>query len=151
DGVGINGIAPGVKLAALKISGWCGSAYDTTLLEGFLWAADHGIDVVSISFGGYLDRSTPDGRTLYHLYVDVVKYAREHGTVIAASAGNEHVMVGKNGKVLSHGQLSTPGAPLDDLYGQFQTPGGVPGVVDVSSTGNVVAASSATCDPAAAN
>jgi lantibiotic leader peptide-processing serine protease len=151
DGVGINGIAPGIKLQALKISGWCGSSYDTTELEAFLYAADHGIDVVSISFGGYLDRHQPGGNLLYHLYRATVQYARNHGTVIAASAGNEHVLVGKNGQVLSHGQLSAPGAPLPDLYGQYEVPGGIPGVIDVSSTNNVVAAPSATCDPAKAN
>src|SRR5438445_282196 len=30
DGQGMNGIAPKVDLVALKISGWCGSAYDST-------------------------------------------------------------------------------------------------------------------------
>src|SRR5262249_26565002 len=124
---------------------------DPTELEAFLWVADHGTEAVSISFGGYIDRTQPGGNLLYHLYKAAVQYARDHGTVIAASAGNEHVLVGKNGQVLSHGQLSAPGAPGADLYGQYEVPGGVPGVVDVSSTGNVVAAASATCDPAGMN
>ena len=45
---------------ALKISQWCGSAYDSEILGAFLYAADHGINIVSISFGGYLDQSDPD-------------------------------------------------------------------------------------------
>ncbi len=45
---------------ALKISQWCGSAYDSEILAAFVYAADHGINIVSISFGGYLDRSDPD-------------------------------------------------------------------------------------------
>ena len=32
DGAGINGIAPGVNLVSLKISEWCGSAYDSSIL-----------------------------------------------------------------------------------------------------------------------
>ncbi len=144
---GINGIAPKVGLVALKISGWCGSAYDSTILDAFLVAANAGIDVVSISFGGYLDRSTPDGRLLYQDYVDVVKYARAHGTVIVASAGNEQTRIGAGGRVLSHGSLTTPGAAVGDFFGQYETPGGVPGVVDVSATGNVVNRPSASCPP----
>jgi subtilisin family serine protease len=60
DGAGINGIAPDVGLVSLKISEWCGVANDSEILQAFLWAADHGVDVLSISFGGYLDRSDPD-------------------------------------------------------------------------------------------
>jgi hypothetical protein len=147
NGTGINGIAPKVGLVALKISGWCGSAYDSTILDAFLVAANAGIDVVSISFGGYLDASTPEGRLLYQDYVDVVQYARAHGTVIAASAGNEHNRIGAGGLVLSHGSLTTPGGEIADFFGQYETPGGIPGVVDVSATGNVVNRSSGSCPP----
>src|SRR5439155_13298460 len=52
NNTGVSGIAPGIKLVSLKISGWCGSAYDSELLDAFIWAADHSLDVVSISFGG---------------------------------------------------------------------------------------------------
>jgi subtilisin family serine protease len=149
DGVGINGIAPKVNLVALKISQWCGSAYDSELLAAFEYAGAHHIDVVSISFGGYSDRSDPEQEAIYQAYVDTVATAREQGTLIVASAGNEHVRVGAGGKVLSHGQLSTPGDTAEDwpdLFGMYETPGGIPGVIDVSSSGNVVAAPTADCD-----
>jgi subtilisin family serine protease len=144
DGTGINGIAPSVKLVALKISGWCGSAYDSTILNSFIWAADHGLDVVSISFGGYLDRSDPFQDELYKLYVSTVKYARSLGTVIVASAGNEHTRIGPGGQVISHGILDIPPGGTD-LYGLWELPGGVPGVVDVSSTANYVKSAWNTC------
>src|SRR6266498_2970405 len=147
DGSGINGIAPKVGLVALKISQWCGSAFDSTILDAFVTAADMGINVVSISFGGYLDRADPEQNAVYKAYVAAVQYARSKGTVIAASAGNEHVRVGGGGKVLSHGSLTAPGDPVDDLFGLYEVPGGVPLVVDVSSTGNLVNPSSATCAP----
>lgn len=147
DGVGINGIAPDVKLVALKISEWCGSAYDSSILNAFYYAADHGIDVVSISFGGYLDRSDPDQDAIYQAYVDAVKYAARKGTVIVAAAGNEHVRIGDGGQVISHGPLTTPGAGFTDYYGLWENPGGIPGVVDVSATGNVVNPPSNSCDP----
>ena len=145
DGLGINGIAPNVKLVALKISQWCGYAYDSEILAAFTWAADHGIDVVSISFGGYLDLTDPDQAAVYQQYVKTVQYALRKGTLIVAAAGNEHVRVGAGGKVLSHGSLTTPGDAIADYYGMYETPGGIPGVIDVSSTGNVVNTPTASC------
>jgi hypothetical protein len=53
--------------------------------------------------------------------------------------------------VLSHGQLAIPGDAAEDwpdLFGQFELPGGAPGVVDVSATNRVVNRPSATCAPA---
>jgi lantibiotic leader peptide-processing serine protease len=145
DKTGINGIAPKVNLVSLKVSQWCGSAYDSELLAAFEYAAAHKIDVVSISFGGYADRSNPDDEAIYQQYVQTVAEARKAGTLIVASAGNEHVRIGAGGRVLSHGSFNVPGDELQDLYGLYETPGGVPGVLNVSSTGNVVAEPSADC------
>jgi Subtilase family len=145
DGKGINGIAPSVKLASLKISQWCGFAYDSTILDSFLFAADNGISLVNISFGGYLDGSDPNQVFILKAYADAVSYAKSKGTTIVAAAGNEHTRVGTNGKVTTHGTLTIPGDPLFDAFGFYEVPGGVTGVVDVSSVGNVVAAPSATC------
>lgn len=150
DGQGINGIAPRVDLVSLKISQWCGSAFDSELIAAFITAADLGVDVVNISFGGYLNRNNPDEETIYQAYIDAVEYARQHGTVIAAAAGNESRRIGDGGQVLSHGTLTAPGTKqqdFDDQFGNFETPGGVPGVVDVASTGNLVNAASASCPP----
>ena len=144
NGNSVNGIAPGVSLVALKISHWCGSAFDSEIMAAFIWAAEHGIDVVSISFGGYLDRSDPFQDAAYKLYESVLDYVTTFGTTIAASAGNEHTKIGTGGKVMSHGILSTPPGG-DDLFGLYEVPGGIKGVVDVSSTNNVVNAPSDTC------
>jgi subtilisin family serine protease len=150
NGTGINGIAPKVNLVALKISQWCGSAYDSEILDAFRIGANLGLDIISISFGGYTDITDPDQAAIYRAYVDTVAYARSKGTAIVASAGNDHVRVGAGGRVISHGPLTAPGtAPADflDYFGLFETPGGVPGVVDVSSTGRVTVPSSPTCPP----
>jgi len=145
DKVGVNGIASKVKLFDLKIADWCGSTWDSSILGAFEYAATHHFDVVSISFGGYLDRTAPDQEAIYQQYVTAVAKARAAGTLIVAAAGNEHVRLGKGGLVLSSGILNVPGDPLTDLHGLYETPGGIPGVVAVAATGNVVKAPSATC------
>jgi Subtilase family len=150
DGKGVNGIAPKVNLVSLKIAHWCGFSYSTTEIASFIKAADLGVDVVNISFGGYADRSNPDDELLYQAYIDAVAYARSKGTIIVAAAGNEHLRIGAGGKVISHGPLTTPGtdpADFQDYFGLYEVPGGIPGVVDVSSTGRVVNPSSASCPP----
>src|SRR5690606_13602846 len=133
---GVNGVAPNVKLVSLKISQWCGYAYDSTILSAFLYAASNDIDVVSLSFGGYLDRSDPEQDLIYSQYASAVALARSEGTVIVAAAGNEHVEIGDGGQVLSSGMLTTPGTLLDgflDLQGLYEIPGGIPSVVTVGS------------------
>jgi subtilisin family serine protease len=149
NGTGINGIAPKVNLVALKISQWCGSAYDSTILAAFVAAADLGLDIVNISFGGYLDRTDPNQDAAYRAYLSTVAYARSKGTLIVAAAGNEHVRVGAGGRVLSHGPTVTPAETpvFNDIIGQYEVPGGVPGVVDVSAAGRLVVPSSANCPP----
>ena len=147
DRQGVNGIAPKVGLVALKISQWCGAAFDSEIIAAFLYAADHGIDVVNISFGGYLDRTDPDQDLAYTQYVAAVRYALRHGTAIAAAAGNEHLRVGAGGLVLSHGSLTIPGDPLADFFGQYEVPGGIDGVLDVASTNNLVNAPDDACAP----
>ncbi len=47
--------------------------------------------------------------------------------------------------MLTHGILTTPGSTLTDVFGDWEVPGGVPGVIDVAATGNVVNTPSATC------
>lgn len=141
---GTNGIAPHVQLVSLKIAQNCGSAYDSNIIDAIAYAADHGIDVVSISFANYLDRASPDQNTIYQFYERVVNYAWKHGTIIIAAAGDDHTRIGAGGQVISHGVLSLPPGGTD-YFGRWEYPGGIPNVVDVSSTGNVVKASSPTC------
>jgi lantibiotic leader peptide-processing serine protease len=150
DGKGVNGIAPKVGLVALKISQWCGAAYDSEIIAAFLYAADHGIDVVNISFGGYIDRTDPDQDLAYAEYGAAVRYARRHGTTIVAAAGNEHVRVGEGGLVLSHGSLTIPGDPLVDYFGLYEVPGGIEGVLNVAATNNIVNAPDSVCAPGTA-
>ena len=93
---------------------------------------------------GYLYRSDPVQDAIYDLEVATVQYATRLGTVIAASAGNEHAKIGAGGEVISHGILDVPPGGTD-FFGFWQDPGGIPGVVDVGATGNVVKAAKGTC------
>lgn len=147
DGRGINGIAPDVGITSYKISDWCGGAYSSTLNYAFVVAADHGIDIVNISFGGY-DNPNDPASWLDHVIGDnATKYARKKGTLIVGAAGNERTRIMEDGRVDRHGILAVPGDPssFEDLYGWYESPGGYPAVVDVSATNNYAADVSESC------
>src|SRR4029450_11867869 len=93
----------------LKISQWCGFSSTAAELASFVTAADMGIDVVNISFGGYADPADPETAAAFQAYADAIAYARSKGTLIVGSAGNAHVRIGRNGRITSRGQLTAPG------------------------------------------
>ncbi len=145
DNKGINGIAPNVKIASLKISDWCGSAYGSTIANAFIWAADHGIDIVNLSFGGFSDLSDPAGFVEQQMSINAAKYAYNHGTAISHSAGNDSVRFEKDGRVTSYATATVPGDPLFVVQGYYLYLGAGDYIATVSSTGNVVAGTSDVC------
>lgn len=145
DGKGINGIAPNVKIAAIKISDWCGGAYDSTIAYGFIWGADHGIDVINLSFGGFIDISDPGGYASQQMAINAVKYAYAHGTAVAHSAGNDSTRLDQNGMVTSYAAATVPGDPLEVVQGLYTFLGVGDYMLTVSSTGNVVMPASEVC------
>jgi len=144
DGQGINGIAPNVQLVALKVAQNCGSSYDCEILDALVYAANNGLDVVNISLSKYLDRTDPEQNLIYSLYQSAVAYAVARGTVVVAPAGDDHTRIGTGGQVIRHSVLSAPPGGVD-RFGQWEVPGGIPHVVNVGATMNVVNSASATC------
>lgn len=146
DDRGINGIAPNVQISSLKISDWCGSAYSSTIANAMIWAADHGIDVVNLSFGGFGDPFTPDGQAEIAMEKAAAKYAWDNGTIIAHSAGNDRARMDANGVFTSHGILAVPNDPTSagDPSGYVSSPAGDELIV-VSATNNIVNGVSPSC------
>ena len=79
DGQGIAGAAWNVKVMPVKIS-QAGDSDTTILAKAIEYAADHGADVINISFSG--------GQTSQTLTA-AVAYALAKGAVIVAAAGND--------------------------------------------------------------
>uniref|UniRef100_UPI002FDFEAFA S8 family serine peptidase n=1 Tax=Thermodesulfitimonas autotrophica TaxID=1894989 RepID=UPI002FDFEAFA len=53
NGQGVAGVAPGVKVMAVKASDALGLLYSTTIVSGIEYAASHGAKVVNMSFSDY--------------------------------------------------------------------------------------------------
>lgn len=79
--LGILGVAPGVKLMAVKGLSDHGGGDTWGLAQAVQWAVDHGAQVLSNSWGG-----KGDSKTLR----DAFQYAYDHGVVSIAAAGNDY-------------------------------------------------------------
>ena len=80
DGQGIVGACPRCSVVAVKVApDGSGAITKFASAAGIVWAADHGADVINLSFGG----TDPDD-----VQRDAVAYAHSRGAIVVASAGN---------------------------------------------------------------
>ena len=140
NGVGMTGVAPGVKVAGIKVSTTGGSFYTEAVVCGFMWAATHDVDVTNNSY--YTDpwyfncTNDPDQKALVDAVTRASGYAEKKGTVNVAAAGNENYD-------LTADEITDPSSPNDgtpsdrvvDPSKCLDIPTQLPGVVTVAATG----------------
>ncbi|MFI9599166.1 S8 family peptidase [Streptomyces sp. NPDC004069] len=140
NGVGMVGVAPGVKVSGIKVSTPEGWFYTEAVVCGFVWAAEHGVDITNNSY--YTDpwnfncADDPDQKALVEAVSRATKYAESKGTVNVAAAGNDNWdLAGKT--ILDPGSPndSTPGDRVIDPKKCLDIPAMLPGTVTVSSIG----------------
>ena len=81
NGVGIAGIGfAGVKVMPVTVLDADGLGQDSDIIEGIVWAVDHGADVINLSF------SNPGYSAALQAAID---YAWDHDVVVVAATGND--------------------------------------------------------------
>jgi lantibiotic leader peptide-processing serine protease len=102
NGLGIAGVAPTVSLVNLRAGQDSGFFFLFETLAAITYAADHGVDVVNMSFftdpwlfncpDNPLDTPTEQAeqRTVINASNDALGYAHSHGVTLIAAEGNEH-------------------------------------------------------------
>jgi hypothetical protein len=75
-------MAPEARLWAVRVFDNSGSAQTSTIYEAIIFAADHGVNVINMSFG----TATPSA-----MLDDAINYARSLGVTLVAAAGNSNV------------------------------------------------------------
>ncbi|WP_236075665.1 S8 family peptidase [Streptomyces coffeae] len=140
NGVGVTGVAPGVKVSGIKVSTTAGFFYTEAVVCGFVWAAEHGVDVTNNSYytdPWYFNCTTdPDQKALVDSITRATRYAERRGVVNVAAAGNENYD-------LTADSITDPSSPNDTTPGNREVdpsvcldiPTQLPGVVTVSATG----------------
>lgn len=140
NGIGMTGVAPGVRVAGIKVANPDGFFYTEAVVCGFVWAAEHGVDVTNNSY--YTDpwyfncTDDPDQKALVEAVTRASRYAEKKGTVNVAAAGNENydLAAEKITDPVSPND-STPGERVIDPRTCFDIPTQLPGVVTVAATG----------------
>jgi subtilisin family serine protease len=113
---GISGVAPNVTLVALKVIGDAGTGDWVSAALALIYAGVNHFDVVSMSFGGYLNHS--HGEALINLLERAVNFARENGVTPVAATSNENFDL----------------ADGDFFRSYLLVPGELPGVIGVTAT-----------------
>ncbi|KJK58267.1 S8 family serine peptidase [Saccharothrix sp. ST-888] len=139
DGKGVTGVAPGVRIAAVRLLGPLGQYYAENIVCGVLWAADHGAKAINDSYFAdpwkYNCPEDPDQAALITAVGRAVGYAQRQGAVVVASAGND----GQDLAAARTDQRSpndrTSGPAQDRHLGTecIRLPGELPGVVAVGA------------------
>ncbi|MFI8432157.1 S8 family peptidase [Streptomyces sp. NPDC079020] len=140
NGVGVTGVAPGVKVSGIKVSNPGGFFYAESVVCGFVWAAEHGVDVTNNSY--YTDpwlfncKNDPDQGALVEAVGRASKYAERRGTVNVAAAGNsKHDLAADEIEdVTSPNDTETVTRTINPRE-CLDIPTMLPGVVTVSATG----------------
>jgi hypothetical protein len=93
------GVTSKTTLIGVKVLGRTGSGSSSGVLNGVLWAADHGADVANMSLGGGFAKAG-NGRFLAGIN-RVFNYASKKGMLIVVSAGNDAADLDHNGNAYS--------------------------------------------------
>ncbi|MET8565457.1 S8 family serine peptidase [Streptomyces flaveolus] len=140
NGVGVTGVAPGVRVAGIKVANPDGYFYTEAVVCGFVWAAEHHVDVTNNSYytdPWYFNCTTdPDQKALVDAITRASRYAERKGAVNVAAAGNESYDLASDS--ITDPVSPNDGTPSDrviDPQECYDIPTQLPGVVTVAATG----------------
>ena len=140
NGIGIAGVAPGVKVASVKVVNDDGFIYPEAAICGYLWAADHGMPITNNSY--FIDPwefncvNDPRQRPVWQAVQRALSYSSAKGTLTVASAGNSNVDL--QHKFTDSASPNDGSYPVEDrtITGACRDlPAEAPGVVTVSAVG----------------
>lgn len=142
NGIGVSGVAPGVKIAGIKVSEPGTSLFYTeAVVCGFMFAAEKGIEVTNNSY--YVDpylfncKTDDDQKALVEAIGRATKYAERKGTLHVASAGNSNQDLAADSLLDDTSPNDTTPVPRTiDPKVCLDLPTQLPGVVTVSATGD---------------
>jgi subtilisin family serine protease len=143
NSVGIIGVAPNVKIAAIKAATAEGYFFPEAVVCSFVWAGDRHLDVTNNSY--FVDpflfncRNDEVQRTIWKSVQRAIRYAMNQGVTVVASEGN-------NSEDLSHPSrdVTSPDYPpgneveRDVNNACVVIPVEIPGVIGVTATGSYV-------------
>jgi subtilisin family serine protease len=93
NGFGIVGVAPNVRIAAIKAGNSAGFFFPEAVICAFVWAGSHGFDVTNNSYFAdpflFNCRNDPVQRAIWKAEQRAIQYAQQNGVSVVAAMGNE--------------------------------------------------------------
>jgi subtilisin family serine protease len=117
NGIGMSGVAPKVRLVALKVLGDNGSGSLVALAQALVYSGVNHFDVASMSLSAYVPHA--GGQPLIKLVQRAADFARSNGVTLVAALSNESLDVSDG----------------DTFRSTEVVPAELPGVIGVSATG----------------
>jgi subtilisin family serine protease len=130
NGFGIVGVAPDVKIAAIKGCGDDGYCWPESIICSFVWAAHAQVDITNNSY--FVDpflfncHNDPQQRVIWKAIRRAVRYAQQHGVLVVTSTGNSN-------DDLSHPEQTSDDDEINNACAVL--PAELSGVVGVSANG----------------
>src|SRR5262249_46528669 len=93
NGFGIVGVAPNVKIAAIKAGNDDGFFFPEPVICAFMWAGTHGFDVTNNSYFAdpwlFNCKNDPVQRAIWKAESRAIQFAQQNGVTVVAAEGNE--------------------------------------------------------------
>lgn len=138
NGIGIVGVAPNVKIAAIKAGNADGYFFPEAVVCAFMWAGSHHLDVTNNSY--YADpwlfncRNDAEQRAIWKAEQRAIRYAMQQGVVVVAAEGNENIDLSKQNVDTISPDNGTP-LTRDVTNACVVIPVEIPGVIGVTADG----------------
>jgi subtilisin family serine protease len=140
NGIGIVGVAPNVKIAAIKAGNDDGFFFPEAVVCAFMWAATHNIQVTNNSYFAdpwlFNCRNDPAQRAIWEAERRAIAYAMQKGTVVVAAAGNmSDDLTHPTQDVTSPDDTTPVTRSISNACAVVPTE--IPGVIGVTANGNL--------------
>jgi len=137
--IGIVGVAPDVKLAAIKAGNAAGFFFPEAVVCAFVWVGDHHIPVTNNSYFAdpwlFNCRNDPEQRAIWTAERRAIKYAQQAGDVVVSATGNQADDLSHPTQDATSPDDTSP--VLREIHNQCAVvPVEVPGVIGVNANGN---------------
>src|SRR2546421_4657404 len=141
NGQGIVGVAPNVKIAAIKAGTDAGGFFfPEAVVCAFMWAGSHHIDVTNNSYFAdpwlFNCKNDPEQKAIFSAEQRAIRYAQQHGTVVVAASGNASDDLAHSTQDRTSPDNTTP-IVRDITNACAVVPVEVPGVVGVNANGSL--------------
>jgi subtilisin family serine protease len=145
NGIGIVGVAPNVKIAGIKAATAKGFFFPEAVVCAFMWAGTHHIDVTNNSYFAdpwlFNCRNDAEQRAIWKAEQRAIRFAMQHGVTVVAAQGNENQDLSKRNVDTISPDDGTP-VTRDVTNACVTIPVEIPGVIGVTSDGNLMQKSS---------